>query len=137
MEKLMIGEISIRYRMVLNNLGNLTNSVLTNTIRIEFQDYFGKANKYLEELFRNHRRRTQGAPRSNCIDMRRPFNIETFKAVSIDFIQNHEHYKGRDFEAQIIHYDDTVERKHMIPFIKFHCNPIGIHILEKIWFRSI
>ena len=42
----MIGEISIRYRMVLNNLGNLTNSVLTNTIRIEFQDYFGKANIY-------------------------------------------------------------------------------------------
>jgi len=133
----MIGEIGQRYRMFMNNTGNINTTDLTIQIRAEFHDYFEPAEDYVQERIKEHNKIYNGKSYHSQERACRYFKIADFKAAVIDFAQDHTRFKGRDYRVELIDYNNNKERKHMVPFIKFYCNPIGIYLLEKIWFRSV
>jgi len=136
-EKLMIGQINHKYRMFMDNTGGINTVELTFQIRKEFQNHFGEATDYLKQQFDRNRKMHNGQSYNDKEIMCHYFKLEGFKAAVIDFTQDHTQHKGRDYQVNLISYDDYKERTHMVPFIRFYCNPIGIYLLEKIWFRSL
>jgi hypothetical protein len=116
MNKLMISEIQNRYDSFLNNTVNVNINRLLLNIRTEFRDYFGAVE--------NHK-------------LTYPFKLNGYKSGVIIFIQDHNKPKGRSLYVEMTGWNDVKTKIHMVPFIKFHNNPEGILILEKVLFRSV
>jgi hypothetical protein len=112
----MIGEIQNRYDIFLNDTLKININRLLLNIRTEFRDYLGSAGNHGLEY---------------------PFKLNGYKFGVINFIQDHNKPKGRSLQVKMMGWDDVRTKIHMVPFIKFHCNPEGILILEKVLFRSV
>lgn len=138
MKKLMIGQINMRYNMFLNNTCNLNVNRFLMNVRSAFKDHFGSAKEYYEQLKREDKKIHNGPSyhKSRTL-MTTYFNIKGYKAGSIIVVQDQNKPKGRSLKVKMIRYDDSKKEMDMVPFIRFHCNPEGIYILEKIWFDSI
>jgi len=138
MEKLMIGEIQLRYLTFLKNTSNINGTELILAIREEFLNYFDSANEYLEELKLADKKNNNGPSyHKGRLYTSQYFRFGDFKAASIGFKQKHDNPKGRDLIVELIDWGGNKEKIHIIPFIKFHCNPEGMLILEKLCFELI
>ena len=137
MEKLMIGQIQTRYNLFLNNTTNIKNILLIQAIRDEFQNHFGAADDYLEERIREHKKMKNGENYHNLERKCKYFKIKDYKAGCVHLMQDQDKPKHRGMFVELIRFNNRRKQMNIVPFIKFHCNPQGILILEKIWFESI
>lgn len=133
----MIGEIGNRYRLFLRMTCHIKTVPLVQAVRTEFQNYFGEDTAYLLERKRYHKLRHNGKSYYNQELQCKYFILKGYKAVCINFTQQTNAPKHRGFSVKLTEWDNESEYRDMVPFIKFSCNPIGIHLLEKISFRGI
>lgn len=137
MKKLMIGEIQTRFNLFNNNTLTIKPTLWIERIREEFQNYFGSADDYLKERIIDHKKKHNGKSYWEQEIRCRYFKLKNYKAASINYQQISEEPKGRGLYVRLVNWDNFEEKSHIVPFIKFYCNPEGIYILEKIWFDTI
>jgi len=133
----MIGEIGNRYRFFLRMTCHIKTVALVQAVRSEFQNYFGEDTAYLLERKRYHKSVHNGESYYNQELQCKYFLLKGYKAACINFTQQTNAPKHRGFFVKLTQWDNESEFRDMVPFIKFNCNPIGIHLLEKISFRGI
>lgn len=137
MKKLMIGEIQTRYDQFINNTLNIKTTVWVSKIRDEFEVHFGRADDYLLERIKYHKSIHNGKTYWDQEKYARYFKVDGYKAATISFQQDHTKPKGRGLFVELTDWNNVIHHVHMVRFIKFHCNPEGIYLLEKIWFGSV
>lgn len=137
MKKLMIGEIQTRFGLFMNNTLHIKTTPWLRHIREEFQNHFGAADDYLIERIQMNRNKHNGKSYDDMERYCKYFNVDGYKAGTVSYQQDHTKPKGRGLFVELTDLNNTVHHLHMVRFIKFHCNPEGILILEKLWFSSI
>lgn len=135
MEKLMIGEISARVYLFENNTGHVKASKLLNLMRKGFCEHFGKVKK--EEFIQAHPDLTLTKYFDNSFKQHGWFKINETTFGTVVLTQDHNRPKGRRYQIKTIEYDGHSAKNDIVPFIKFHANPEGVLILEKILFEHM
>lgn len=135
MKKLMIGEISTRFYIFENNTGHIKATKILKLMRKEFCEIFDKVKA--EEFIQRHPKLTKIKNFNQTFEKHGWFKINEFKIGAVILTQDHDKPKGRRYQIKTVENDGYVCKEDMVPFIRFHANPQGILVIEKILFENI